>query len=297
MRAVAGALGCLVTLATLFTVSLPAEAQTARLSTSTCPVLDLENPEPGDVISGGDYVVSGVAFDPVTMRGSDVSRVDLYLGARDAGGILLASAKPGDAESADPRAFQATLKFPDVDRTDELVGYAFSATSDATTSVAVPIHVGSLSRSEPQPAAESVTVKTGCPVVVQGPAPQSTTTVPVVAITQHQGPVLLLDNPDANAVLSHGTLAVSGFAFDPASTDGPGVDRVEFFLDSRDTGGVSLGEAVPGAAASVHPRLYSTTVTIPSNASGGRDFVAYARSTVTGLETVVSVPVFIGAAP
>jgi len=54
---------------------------------------------------------------------------------------------------------------------------------------------------------------------------------------------------------------------------------------------------VPGAANPALPRVFNTTVHIPTSANGLRNFVAYARSSLTGLETKVSVPVFIGASP
>jgi hypothetical protein len=126
----------------------------------------------------------------------------------------------------------------------------------------------------------------------------ATTTVPVISITQGEGPVLLLDNPNANDVLSRGPLVARGLAFDRGSADDAGIDRVQFFLNDRDAGGVSLGgTTVPGTANPALPRVYSTVVHIPANANGLQNFVAYARSELTGLETKVSVPVFIGAPP
>src|ERR1700680_3589066 len=53
---------------TIFTVAtLPAGAQSQTpLATSpvNCAVLQLGNPNPGDLLPQGDYVVSGMAFDP-----------------------------------------------------------------------------------------------------------------------------------------------------------------------------------------------------------------------------------------
>jgi hypothetical protein len=72
---------------------------------------------------------------------------------------------------------------------------------------------------------------------------------------------------------------------------------VEFFIGSREDGGIPLGSVVPGALTTENPRFYTATVKIPDNVSGGRNFVTYARSALTGRETVVSVPVFVGAPP
>jgi hypothetical protein len=61
-------------------------------------------------------------------------------------------------------------------------------------------------------------LKTGCPVAAAGPQLVATTTVPVITIRQGEAPVLQLANPNANDVLNHGPLIVSGLAFDPASS-------------------------------------------------------------------------------
>jgi hypothetical protein len=85
---------------------------------------------------------------------------------------------------------------------------------------------------------------------------------------------------------------IDGVAFDPSASQTGGIDRVELFLDNRDEGGQPLGSGVPGAG-----NAFKIKATLPSSANGGHNLVAYARSSVTGQETVQSVPVFIGAAP
>src|SRR6202011_3799253 len=99
---------------------------------------------------------------------------------------------------------------------------------------------------------------------------------------------------------------ISGLAYVPgqSSSQGVGVDRVEFFLGDRDAGGVFIGSAVPGQSAELNPAQgsllamggYVTKVTVPSQIHGGTTFFAYATNSVTGQETVVSVPVNVGAA-
>src|SRR3954447_26224249 len=64
-----------VVLAYLSLASVPAGAQTVAASTS-CPVLSVGNPNPGDTIGEGGYVISGEAFDPAATSGSGISRVD-----------------------------------------------------------------------------------------------------------------------------------------------------------------------------------------------------------------------------
>src|SRR5712692_12037718 len=91
--------------------SLPVGAQTTAMSSSSAcaagpPVLLLANPSPGDMVPQGDLVVSGAAFDPNVSGSSGVSRVDLFLGQRDAGGVFLGSAIPGQSTPANGREFE-----------------------------------------------------------------------------------------------------------------------------------------------------------------------------------------------
>jgi hypothetical protein len=302
LTALGGIIG-FVALIVLSSASLPAAAQTA-VGVSTCPVLDLANPSPGDVVNAGAYQVQGIAFDPVTLSAHGVSRVEFYLGTQESGGTLLGKAIPGGSSATGPNTFQTTLIFPDVSRDDNFNAIAFSATSGATTIVQRQIHVGAVTTNPsavhptPSPVPLSITIKRGCPVAVSGPQLVATTTVPVISITQGNGPVLQTGNPNANDELDRGPLMVTGIAFDPASTSGSGIDQVEFFLDDREAGGVSLGgTTVPGLTNAALPRVYNSVVTIPTNAHGLHNFVTYARSALTGLETKVSVPVFIGVAP
>jgi hypothetical protein len=293
---VPGGLICLIALIVLSSASLPAAAQTAG-GVSTCPVLDLANPSPGDVVSSGAYVVQGITFDPVTLSASGVSRVEFYLGTQESGGIFLGSAVPGASSAPAPSRFETTLTFPDVTRDDNFNAIAFAANSGATTIVQRQIHVGPTTPTTgahptPSPVPLSITIKRGCPIAASGPQLVATTTVPVISITQGNGPVLQLGNPNANDHISRGALLVSGVAYDRASTSGSGVDQVEFFLNDREAGGISLGgTTVPGAANPALPRVFNTVVTIPATANGLQNFVAYARSSITGLETKVSVPV------
>jgi hypothetical protein len=109
-------------------------------------------------------------------------------------------------------------------------------------------------------------------------------------------PVVQLANPGPGDVLSQGDYIVSGTAFDPSATQGSGIDRIEIFLGDRDSGGVMVGQATPGQGSS-NPRTFQTTITIPHTASGRRDFVVYADSSVNGQQSSESVPVYVGAAP
>src|SRR5579864_9080779 len=76
----------------LLSLTAPAGAQQVTTSPTDWPVLQLANPAPGDLLGSGDYIVSGTAYDPAAVTGAGISRVDLFLGSRDAGGLFLGSA-------------------------------------------------------------------------------------------------------------------------------------------------------------------------------------------------------------
>jgi hypothetical protein len=285
-------------LAMLVFANAPVSAQPAAPGVPACPLLSLANPGPGDMVPNGDYVVSGIALDPITRSPSGVSRIDFFLGFRDDGGSFLGSTTPGTDPNI-PAGFRATVTLPDGNRLDTFTAYAYAANSGATTIVAVPIQIGSPPRTTapatPTPVTASATIKFGCVAVSVSAAGVAvgTSTAPMVAVRATHGPVLQLGNPNPGDVISRGDYVSSGVAFDPASQGGPGVDRVDFFLDARDSGGLFLGSATPGLAGGPLG-AFARKVTLPGTASGGHNFVAYAHSSVSGLESAVAVPVFVG---
>jgi len=116
-------------------------------------------------------------------------------------------------------------------------------------------------------------------------------------------PVLDLANPTAGEVVQHGDYVISGMAFDPAATQGSGISHVDLFLGSRDSGGLFLGEVVPGESTMLDTadgRLeadgFQIKVTVPSSISGGRDLYVYTTA-ISGQESVTSVPIYVGVAP
>jgi hypothetical protein len=130
----------------------------------------------------------------------------------------------------------------------------------------------------------------------QSAAPPSTVAAPpasaLAAITQ-PGPSLVLSiaNPQPNDLLPRGKYVMQGLAFDRSASTGSGVDRVSVFVDDRDSGGQHVGDAELGK-----PGATGFTVTADlSRLGGGHTLFVYARSAVTGRETVVSFPVSIGA--
>ena len=109
-----------------------------------------------------------------------------------------------------------------------------------------------------------------------------------------------LANPSPGAMLNAGGLIVEGVAMDTRANanQGNGIDRVDFFLNSREAGGQSIGSAVPGMVQGPFGAgSFQTTIELPSSMTGGGDIVAYAHSSVTGQESVISVPVVVGESP
>ena len=304
-RRVAGLASLLLVGASVAVMAAPGAAE--PLAVVTCPggapVVQLANPGPGDVLSQGEYIVSGVAFDPAAAQGAGIDRVDLFLGQRDSGGVFLGGATPGQ-NTSDPRAFQVKVTLPtSTTGGRDFVAYAYSSVSGGQSSEVVPIFVGAAPTPTPitsnaqAPVALTSTTQSTCGgTPVAAPAPAASTsagqaassTVPVSS----GPPVLDLGNPNPADVLPTGDVIIEGVAFDPSARQGGGIDRVELFLDNRDDGGLSLGSAVPGAS-----NAFNIKATLPSTANGGHNLVAYARSSITGQETVESVPVFVGAAP
>jgi hypothetical protein len=136
------------------------------------------------------------------------------------------------------------------------------------------------------------------PQAVAAPAPGATpqpnaAPVPTIAPALIQpGPSLVLNvaNPQPNDVLPRGRYVMQGQAFDRAASTGSGVDRVSVFVDDRDAGGQHLADATLG-----QPSTTGFTLTADlSRLSGTHSLFIYARSSVTGKETVVNFPVAIG---
>lgn len=302
MRRVAGVASVLVAALTIAaTLSAPAGAQPAPAQSDCGPVLELGNPNPGDLLLTGDTIFSGTAFDPAASSGAGVSRVDLFLGARESGGSFLGSAIPGNGMS-NVHAWQVKVTVPqNISGGRDFVAYATSSVTGQTTTVSVPVFVGASPTPTPTgtqltPVALTETTTSTCPPAT---TTSTTATAPVQvvrpAVAAETAPVLSLANPSSGALLSTGDLIVQGLAYDPAATTGSGIDSVSVFLDSRDSGGIEIGSGVPGVGSNAH--AFQITASIPSNVNGGHNFVVYARSSITGQETVTSVPVYIGTAP
>lgn len=307
-------------LAAMTFASLPVGAQTttaAAVTAGTCPFLSVGNPNAGDTVQQGDYVISGVAFDPSAPSGSGISRVDLFLGPRDDGGNFLGSTVPGIGNN--PRAFSKQVTIPDWNSSTSLAAYAISSVTGQQTAVIIPIVVGTPTRSQtgptptPLPTTETVATTcaggaaaatpvapsapvinpTGAPATSGTPAPATGgSTTPANPATAC--PVLTLGNPNPGDVVPSGDLVISGGANIPGASPQPGVSRVDLFLGARDQGGTFLGSGVPGTG-QAGPTSWSVLVTIPDWGRGS-SFAAYAIG-ANGSESTVQFPIFVGTVP
>jgi hypothetical protein len=106
-------------------------------------------------------------------------------------------------------------------------------------------------------------------------------------------------NPAAGDSIHVGRYMIEGIAFDRAADQGVGIERVDIFLDDRDTGGVLIGSGALGVPNPVpdDPELsgagWQARVTIPRAMLGAHTMFVYALSAVTGGEAVVTIPVLV----
>jgi len=103
---------------------------------------------------------------------------------------------------------------------------------------------------------------------------------------------LRVGNPQAGDSVSAGMYVFQGLAFDSLAQGTSGVDRVAIFLDPRDQGGQILGDAMLGPGVPQAPFGFQLTAALP-NRKGGHLLTVYARSSVTGQEATVSIPITI----
>jgi hypothetical protein len=290
--------------------SLPAGAQSAPAAitaSTSCPELSVGNPNPGDNLVEGAYIISGEAFDPAAPAGtSGISRVDLFLGLRDQGGTILGSAVPGDG-TANPRFFSVEVTVPSgLNRGTTFAAYAISAVTGQETTVSFPVFVGTQPKTTglvtPTPVPQGITVTSTCPAgaaaAASAPAasaaapstsgtPAATTGAATTGAASNACPVLSLANPGPGDNLTAGDMFISGTATAPS-----GVSRVDLFLGARDQGGLFLGSGLPGTGPNDNPNAFNVEVTIP-NLGRGLDFAAYAIGN-NGQETAITFPVFVG---
>jgi hypothetical protein len=140
----------------------------------------------------------------------------------------------------------------------------------------------------------------------QQAAPTATPAATAVpCVSARQGIQIVLQNPQpGDTLVSGSSVVMSGIAYDPASTSGPGIASVRIYLGDRTAGGLSLGTATlgqPNPQASPGSQFATAGFTLRSSTlpagSGGRSIFVYAQSALSPAEGVLEVPVFLNAAP
>ncbi len=306
-------LGPVTAAAALGLGTLPALAQTTTTApmTSDCSAIrfDLANPSPGSMIEPGGLVVQGIALDSRSQGRPVVDRVDFFLDSREQGGFNLGTAVPGMAPGPfGPDSFQTTVTIPNLMGGHDLFAYAHSSVSGAESVISVPVAIGedpskagelgatasetcllgtasstSISTTSTTPTAPATTTTTTTP------ATTTTTTTTTSAVAPSTSTISVdVGNPSPGDTIHVGGYVIDGTAFDKAAQSGSGIDRIEIFLDSRDSGGMFLTEAMPGPN-----NMWHASVPLPTNQTGLHTLSFYAHSSVTGQEAVVSIPVTI----
>jgi hypothetical protein len=125
------------------------------------PLLVLSNPSAGDLLNSGTVIIQGVAYDPAASSGAGIDKVDIYLGDRDTGGLLLGSAIPGETinplvtESGSrlaQSAFSVRADVPsNMSGVHVLFAYAHSSITGKDSIVWVPVNVGTPASPTPRP--------------------------------------------------------------------------------------------------------------------------------------------------
>src|SRR5258708_34862557 len=108
---------------------------------------------------------------------------------------------------------------------------------------------------------------------------------------------LEVSNPSGGDTIHVGAYMMEGMAFDRAADQGAGLERVDIFLEDRNTGGVLIGSGQMAAPSPVpdDPQLseagWSAHVIVPRNMVGGHTMFVYTMSAITGGELVVGIPI------
>jgi len=313
-------LGPMTVAATLTLGALPTLAQTAPTATTTSPTsaavdcsaihFELANPSPGSRVEVGDYVLQGIADDSRAQQGTGIDRIDFFLDNRDQGGLSIGSAVPGKVPGPfGPNSFQTTLSLPNMVGGHDLFAYAYSSVTGQESIISVPIAlgedvskaaevanasatetcVGGTTTTTTGAAAPTTTVPVMPPATQPGqpaaPTTTTTTTSPVSASTV----TFDVANPSPGDTIKVGGYVIEGVAVDRSATSGTGIDRIDVFLDNRDTGGTIVGEATFSSSGS--GTTWHATLNLPANQTGLHDLFFYVRSAVSGMEIVHSVPV------
>jgi hypothetical protein len=290
--------------------SLPAGADAGAPSNvlmQTCsPVhLVVGNPQPGDLLEPGAYVVQGVAADASAGTAPGVDPVQLFFDkSRDSGGRFIGAVQAGEdspGQRLTASGFALVARFPDAlapNNTHTMFVYARSASTGLEEIVSfqvqmkMPLSVGNALTPTPTPPPADVS-----PVPCGSPTPTPTFPafpVPLAGATPGVSDSLTLRvfNPQDGDTLSRGVYVIQGLAFDAQAQHGTGIESVQVFLDPRDQGGQILGIASMGLTGAGGAFGFQLVAPLP-NRGGGHTLSIYALSAISGRETSVSIPITI----
>jgi hypothetical protein len=276
-------------------LSLSSLASPAAAQTGGCIQVQVDNPHPGDPFSQGKIEVSGRATDSSAQSGSGIDRVQIFVDSRDLGGQQVGEADLNVPTGASPDIAQSSIAGPrfsvlaDLSSADlgshTLFVYARSASSGAEVVAGVPINVGATplgtagTRSSGQPpvtAASPECQQPAAPVATSNQTSSSTTSNTEASAQETIS--VVLDAPHPGAVLTPGKYEVSGRVSSTTSS----IDRVQLFLDNRDLGGFSLGDA------QLNGNRFHAVVDFPQNQVGLHSVFVYARSAGSQKEAVAT---------
>jgi hypothetical protein len=280
-------------LAALLLSPLPASAQTPEWQPGPGAVLEntyvgfIDVPSGGATVSTGGFTVSGWVVDRAAQGWAGIDDVQVWLGAMDGGGRMLA------------RALFAQSR-PDV---GSALGNPFWAASGFVASIpsgAVPAGSQTLSVYAHTPGKGwwfrqvQVNASASAPPPAAAPAPGqvSGAALPVVAIEEPES---------GERVGTRDEFEIIGYALDPNAArnqgvQSTGIDRVEVYINGeRDAGGVFLGQAEQAFSSTAAESRYGSQFASagwrlrfkPTQFKAeGHELYVYARSVVSGKETL-----------
>jgi hypothetical protein len=132
--------------------TLPVAAQpevtsgTNGSTASNCAIqLSVANPSPGNQEIPFNLIMSGSAMDQTAKTGTGISRVEAFLGNRDAGGTFIGQADLTQPQIGPPGTWSLSASFPDTAIGGQnIFVYALSSVSGQEAVVMIPIAFGSV---------------------------------------------------------------------------------------------------------------------------------------------------------
>jgi hypothetical protein len=120
------------------TAPAPSASLPAAVQPGPSLVLSIGNPQPGDLLPRGKYVMQGQAFDRAATTGTGVDKVSVFVDDRDAGGQLVGNASLGQPTA---NGFSATIDLSRISGQHTLYVYARSSVSGKEAVVNFPVNI------------------------------------------------------------------------------------------------------------------------------------------------------------